>query len=504
MSERDSTAKGRGPSVLVETETGTSGTGGNENDVAALELFHWLYRFFYSKTVGLILILLMAFFAVVGSVIMQAGSGVYDDPAQKESFLAAAGENYGGWAPILDALGLFHVFTSLGFYLVVTLLALSIIACTTHRIPELWQRVRHPRVHVAPKFYDKARYRGSVETGLGREKTLQIVREVLRRSRFRVLADDRDPGHSLYADRNAWSGTGTVIAHLSFIIILLAFVISSTWGIEEDLAVPVGREVEVGHDTGLTVLATSFKDSYTEEGRPSDYVSELEIRRGDEVVAAQEVRVNSPLEYGEFRYHQSSFGIAADVTVRDGSGQVVFDESVPMRWKSEEGANAVGLFDLPGSDYEVVVVTAASGRADSSVPAGAALFELYPKNTQTGEPLEIRLASQGQSIQLAEYGFTFERERQYTGIRIRQDPGAVWMWVGSTLLVVGMCITFMFQYRRMWIRVDDGVDGEFGKVRFGAVSRLDTSYQRLFENLVAEVDDELHDATVRTEEESRG
>lgn len=140
------------------------------------------------------------------------------------------------------------------------------------------------------------------------------MRGVLKRNHFRVLVDDKDPECSLYADRNSWSGVGTVIAHLSFIIILLAFVISSTWGIEEDIAVPIGREVEVGHDTGLTLVAKSFKDSYTEEGRSSDYVSELELRRGDDVVAEQEVRVNNPLLYEDFRYHQSLFGIATDVT----------------------------------------------------------------------------------------------------------------------------------------------------------------------------------------------
>ncbi|MFT3944986.1 MAG: cytochrome c biogenesis protein ResB [Ancrocorticia sp.] len=503
MAERDS-ERISGASVLVETETAPRGGAGSENDVAVVELFHWIYRFFYSKTIGLILILLMAFFAVVGSVIMQAGPGVYDDPAQLESFLAAAKENFGGWVPILNALGFFHVFSSVGFYVVVAMLGLSITACTTHRIPELWQRVHRPRVHVVPKFFDKARYRGSAPTTLGREESLEVVRGVLKRHRFRVLVDDKDPEHSFYADRYSWSGVGTVIAHISFIIILLAFVISSTWGIEEDIAAPIGREVEVGHGTGLTLVATSFKDSYTEEGRPSDYVSQLELRRGDAVVATQEVRVNNPLEYEGFRYHQSSFGIAADVTVRDASGQAVFEGSIPMRWKSQEGANAVGLFELPELKYEVVVVTAASGRTDSSVPAGAALFELYPLGTETGEPIDTRLATQGQPVQLAEYSFTFDRERQYTGIRMRNDPGTPWMWVGSTLLVVGMCITFMFPYRRMWIRVDDAAGEEAGRVRCGSVARLDTSYQRLFENIVAEIDDDLYFAAVPTEEENHG
>lgn len=80
------------------------------------------------------------------------------------------------------------------------------------------------------------------------------------------------------------------------------------------------------------------------------------------------------------------------------------------------------------------------------------------------------------------------------------------MWVGSVLLVAGMTITFAFQYRRVWIRVDD-VDGG-SRVRFGAAIRLDYSYQRMFEGLVAQVEETLAATSeaelVETSEEDRG
>ena len=72
--------------------------------------------------------------------------------------------------------------------------------------------------------------------------------------------------------------------------------------------------------------------------------------------------------------------MAADVTVNDGE-TTVLEESVPMKWTSEEGANAVGVFEL--DEYEIVVVTAV-GRADSSIAPGTALVELYPADTETG------------------------------------------------------------------------------------------------------------------------
>lgn len=519
------------PIVTVDGADPGGPRGGGE--VAVTELFRWVYRFFYSKTVGLILILAMACYALIGSLVTQTSAAVWADPAQRESFLARAEEVYGGWTPVLGALGLFHAFTSVPFYVVVAMLALSIIACTTHRIPELWRRNRHPHVHVAPRFFDKARCRGSVPTDADQATALAATRTVLRRHRFRVLDDERAPGQALYADRHAWSGIGTVIAHLSFVIILAAFVISATFGVEEDLAVPVGGTVQVGHGTGLALTALSFSDTYTAQGRPADYVSELQLRRGDEVVAQQLVRVNSPLEYGGFRFHQTTFGIAADVRVVSG-GQELFAEAVPLKWTSNDGANAVGRFDLPGTDLEVVVVLAASGRTDGVVPVGAALFEVY----RGDERVDAKAALQGSAVTIEGYDLSFERERQFTGIRMRQDPGELWMWVGSALLVIGMSITFSFAYRRIWVRVEtiaddvppvpaetiperdegSGEEASTGSatvqtgtgltrtipelaegsgarpkqlIRFGAVERSVASYQRLLEDIVADVADEL-------------
>lgn len=479
--------------VVIEAPEGAEHV--DRADVGVLEVFRWIYRFFYSKTVGLILILLLALYAVIGSVVVQAAPGTFADPVAKQAFLAQVGPNYGAFTGILSALGLFHAFTSAGFYVVVAMLALSVAACTTHRIPELVRRQRQPRLHVSDRFFDKARYRGQVIANCDQQDAMEQVRMVLRKDRFRVLQDPRDPQGSVYADRYAWSGIGTVIAHISFIVILAAFVISATWGVEDLKTVPVGGSVEVGHGTGLTLTAHSFQDSYTEEGRPADYVSELELSRDGQVVAEQEVRVNSPLTFGGFRFHQQTFGIAADFTVAEPGGSILFEGAIPLQWTSSDGANSVGRVDLPEQDLEVIVATPASGQVNSPIPVGAALVEVY--SLSTGDPIEAGQVSQGESAEVAGLDVTFERETKYTGILVRQDPGAIWMWVGSILLVVGMCITFMFQYRRIWARVRPAVNEEGTEVpgevsiRFGAVSRLDASYQRVFENVVAEVGEAL-------------
>ena len=458
----------------------------DRTDVGATEIFHWIYRFFYSKTVGLVLILLFALYAVIGSVIVQAGPGTFSNPAAKEAFLAQVGATYGPFTGVLSVLGLFHAFTSIGFYVVVAMLGLSVAACTIHRIPELVKRHNNPRVHVSNRFFDKARYRGEIVATLPAGVAASAVTKVLKANRFRVLEDPKDPRDSVYGDRFAWSGIGTVLAHLSFIIILLAFVISATWGIEDLKSIPVGGSVEVGHGTDWTLTAESFQDSYTEEGRPADYVSELELSSPTGVLKTQEVRVNSPLSYGGFRFHQQTFGVAAEFKIAQ-AREILFEGAIPLQWTSQDGLNAVGRVELPDQDLEVIVATAASGQTASRIPLGAAAVEVY--ELASGEPVAAGEIVQGETDDIAGLDLTFERESKYTGILIRRDPGTIWMWIGSVLLVVGMSITFLFQYRRIWVRVFPGA-GEV-TIKFGAVARWDAAYRRLFENIVAEVSETL-------------
>ncbi len=474
-----------GPTVVVGDEGDPSVV--EDRHVSVGEFFHWIYRFLYSKTVGLVLILLFAAYALVGSVIVQTSAATWADPELRASFVAEVTPMYGKFTPILGALGFFHVFTSLGFYVMVALLAMSILACTAHRIPTLLKRWKTPRVRVSKKFFEKARYRATIPTTEGPEEALAVTEQVLRKDRFRVLPDEKSGGRAFFADRNAWAGIGTVIAHVSFVIILLAFVISARFGVEEQLSLPVDREVELGHDTGLTALVVSFQDTYTEDGQASDYVTDLQLLRDGEVVVQQDVRVNTPLVYSGFRFHQNSFGVAADIEITDSANEVLYSGSVPMLWSSGGGQNAVGkvlLEDQP-RPLEVLVVTAASGATASEIPLGTALFQVF--DVATDDMVGQVLVEQGETSEAGGLSFTFERERRYTGITMRQDPGTIWMWVGSVLLVVGMSITFLFPYRRMWVRADEH-DGQT-QIRLGAVAKLDYAYQRLFEKVVAQVDE---------------
>lgn len=449
------------------------------------ELFSWVYRLLHSKLLGVLVILAMAVLALFGTLIVQMPSGTAHDPALRAEWVESVRPRYGGWTAVLDFLGFFSLWTSPLFLSVTVLLAASIIACTTHRLPQLIRRARHPRTHVSDKFFDHAQYRAEMVLPMSAPEALDHARDTLTGRGYRILPDERDPGTGLYADRFRYGPFGTVLAHASFVIILAAFAISAFTGLERALDIPVGESVEVGGGTGLQVLASSFRDTYDPEGRPLDYVSHLVVSKDGAQAGEADVRVNSPLVVDGIAFHQASFGVAASLEVKDAAGRVRFKGAVPLRWQSQDNRHAIGKVTPDGTSTEIVVVTPASGTVGSSIKPGSAVLEFY--DATNGAKLSAAPVDPGGSASAQGLTATFIREQRYTGIIARRDPGAMWMWVGSTLLVLGSIMTFALRHRRLWVRVEE--EGNSTLLRLASAEKLDTTFDRHFRALVARIDE---------------
>ena len=447
-------------------------------EVSFGDFFRRIYQVTYSKTIGLILILAMAVFVLLGVVIAQAPAGVWGNPDAQAQFVTQMRGKYGGWASLFDILGLFHIFTSIGFYVVVVGLSISILGCTTHRIPQLWQRYRHPKTLVSSRFFTAARYAGTVETSLADPAAAALAAEKLKGAHYRVITGDDT---NLYADKYSWGGVGTVVAHLSFIIILAAFLVTGLTGYETVLTVPVGGAGATIPGTQVTVSATSFDASYDPAtGRPLDYVSHLVVTDNGVQVGEQDVRVNEPLTYKKWSFHQNSFGLSMDVTVTDNRQAVVFSGAVAQQWTSDDGTLAVGRFTIPERGLTVDVLAAASGVSGADLAPGQVAFLIY-RDGET-DAMGMQIVDQGTSGSVGDLTFGFNRESQYTGIMVRDDPGSIWMWIGSVLLVAGMTVTFTCRHRRLWVRAQDG------KLLFASADKEDSSFRHSFNDLISQAE----------------
>lgn len=446
-------------------------------DLSPLDGLRWVYQFLHSKKLGLVLILALGLFTLLGTILTQAPSGARTSPEAWASWVEQVRPKYGGWTDILAAAGLFTVFSSWWFVATTVLLSVSIVACTTHRLPRLWAAATRPHVHVRDAFFEHARLRTTVPLSLDADAAAARVRDRLGRQRFRVLADDA-PG-SLYADRFRWAPFGTAIAHLAFIVILVGVLVSSLGGFrDEDFSVTTGYTREVGHDTGLALTLTSFTDDYYPDGRPKDYASDVVLSRGGQEVARHTIRVNDPLRYDGVTFYQASFGTAAELLITDAAGKELFRDGVPLDRTTDDRQNVFGRL-LLSTDAEVYVIGAASGAQASEIAAGEMLLEFYAPDSTT--PMGRQLLSQGRPATVGDLTFTFVREQKYSSLIAARDPGVWWIWVGSALLVIGTTMTMFFRHRRLWVRVAPTASGS--EVHLACPDRTDSVFTRQFHAL---------------------
>lgn len=456
------------------------------NETVLAPVDHALERLWHlltSMKFALVLILAFAVLSLVGTILVQAPPGTLGDAQAKTDWIAQVRPKYGGWTGILDQLQLFAVFQSIWFKVIVTGLSISLVACSVHRVRGLWRTAAHPRISVGDRFFEHAPQQETIVGHQTPAAASEHIREVLKHHRYRSLVEDEDGLH-LYADRNRWAPLGSLIGHLSLLLILAGAIVGSTFGFRDSgFVVAEGSTAAVATD-GLSVKLISFKDSYyAETGAPSDYASDVILYKDGQQVARQTVRVNQPLRYGDVSFYQSFFGPAAVMKVADSSGKDVFAQGVPLAWSTNDNSRRVGTFVLPDADLTVWVVESA-GTDDSLIKPGQVRLEIY-KSDGDGQPIATQTIDQGKATTVQGLAFTFERENSFTGLSVSRDPGAPLVWLGALLLLAGFVLVFMFPHRRLWARITARRGGS--TIALAAVGRHDTTVGREFTELVTDI-----------------
>ena len=454
--------------------------------VSPSDLGDRLWHFFISMRTGLALILALAVLGLVGTLVIQAPAGLQSDPEAYAVWLESVRPKYGGWTGVLDTIGFFSIFSSVWFRGITVLLMTSVLACSANRAPHLWKLTVHPRIRMSEAFFQHAPL--SMTTSVASEPgpAAGAIASVLGARGFRTVIEGEGDVVHLYADHNRWGPFGTVVAHLSLALILVGALLGATFGFrDEGLAVAVGSTVPVGVDTGITVEARNFSDSYYANGSPSDYASDLVVYEDGQEIAAATVRVNQPLRAGGLTFYQSYFGAAAAMRIADASGAVLFDQGVPLEWTAKDGWHVVGQIILPEAGKTAYVIAPASGEVDPAIKPGQIQVEVYETGSE-GTPVASTVLTQGQPATVAGLDMTFVRERQFTGLIAANDPGVPFIWLGCFFLVTGTALVFFFPCRRAWALISRGPDGS--TIHFGAIVRHDVGFEAEFARITHEIE----------------
>ncbi len=443
-----------------------------------------LWHLLTSMKVALVLILIFAGLSMIGTLVIQAPPGVLGDPQAKADWIDSIRPKYGGWTGLMDQLQLFEIFGSIWFKVVVGALSISLIACSVHRVTGLWRTATRPHISVGERFFEHAPQHEVIQLHAEPAAAEAQMRETFRHRRYRTLTEDDGTVH-LYMDKNRWAPLFSLVGHLSLLLIVIGAIVGGAMGYRDgNFMLAEGASAAVPTVEGATIKLEAFRDSYyAETGAPADYASDVVVYQDGAEVARHTIRVNDPLRYEGMTFYQAFYGTAAAMEVADADGTVVFEEGVPLAWSTNDGARKVGTFVVPSAGLTVWVIGTA-GPGDPMVEPGQMRVEVY-EASGNGAPVAAETIDQGKSAEIAGLTFTFNRETQFTGLSASKDPGAVLVWIGSILLLVGFTVVFMFPHRRVWGRIVARPGGS--TVSLAAAGRKETIAGKEFTDIVNDV-----------------
>jgi cytochrome c biogenesis protein len=336
-----------------------------------------------------------------------------------------------------------------------TVLVVSIICCTLDRTPRLWRAVGHTRVEQPEAFFHTARDHRAVVVGAG-EDASSSVRVAFRRRHFRrqrVLTGD---GASfVYGDRNQYQKLATLLTHAGLVLFLAGGAVTVAAGFETVVFVGEGGTAPVqavGTPGNLLVKNHAFSAPRRDDGSFVDFSTDLSVYRDGEEVARKTIRVNDPLIVDEFVFHQNTFGPAAELTINDAAGDLVW--SGPLLLDDELLGRPQGFMTIPGAEVGLVAVLNEDGEGRPLLVlqgVGPAAPGTAENETLFLVAIPIGVTTDAQVT--AGHAITWDRVGSWTGMVIKNDPGQAVIWIAFGLLIAGLVLTFYFPRRRTWARI---------------------------------------------------
>lgn len=447
-----------------------------------------LMDFFTSLRLTIPLMIILALVSVIGTVIPQNAS--------PHEYL----QHYGPTAyRVFKALDFPDVYHSWYFNVLLILLSLNLLACSIKSFPRIWHSVTLRTPLLTDEQVRIASSTATVKTDLAPEAVTPKVVQVLK-ARFAAPQETlREGVIHLFCEKSRHARLGVYIIHLSVLIILLGGVVGSLFGFKGHLIVPEGersREVVLQSDSsvyelGFDVRCDDFEVTYYPNGAPKDYKSKLTIVDGDAAALTKVIEVNHPLSYKGLTFYQSSWGSLAEVLF---AVTPKGEQGPATEYRVEEG----GSFTIPETGLTVKLnrfftdFIIEDGRPinRSAEPNNPAAELLIYQNDQIRQRAWVFQNFPGfHGAKDLGYEFTIKEfaQKEYTGLQVTRDPGVGVVWVGCTLMMLGILFTFFLSHRKVWVRITPSAEGT-DLVLAGSASKNRLGFEKEFEQIRQEME----------------
>ncbi len=339
------------------------------------------------------------------------------------------------WGKLINLFSLYDAYHSWWYVALLSLFLANLIFCSVKRFPVSLKLFRRDPFSIDPR-----------KMPLAREMSLEVspeeIKARLKDFHFKPLKE----GELGVKDRYRWSYFAVYFVHGSILIIVLGALIGAVWGYRGSMSILEGETSNKvfpfrRHQGFITlpfqIKLEKFEIDFYPNGAPKDYRSYVKILDGQKSLDYV-IRVNHPLEYRGIKFYQASYQEYAALRIKaEVSGkhkEILVKPFQDGQWPEEE--LSIGLIRYARAHgFRMAQVWVSKGDHE---PRMLWLIEGH-RQTLSFSPEKI-------SLTLVE-----TRPLFMSGLQVRKDPGAILVYAGCALMILGVFVTFFFTHRRLWI-----------------------------------------------------
>ena len=236
----------------------------------------------------------------------------------------------------------------------------------------------------------------------------------------------------------------------------------------------------------LESFDVTFETDDAQRGAPRDFDARVQVTGTDGIQRSDSFSVNDPLDIDGVKVYLIGHGYAPRVLVRDGDGNVVFDDSVVFL-PQDSNFTSEGVIKAPDAQPEqlgfrgLFLPTAAIDEQAGPIstfpaPDDPALFlsafegnlgmdagtpqNVYELDDTALTQLGLRALRVGETWKLPDGAGSveFTGVDRYISVKVGRDPGGAWALGFVALAIVGVTMSLFIKRRRLWVSAPAGRD----------------------------------------------
>jgi cytochrome c biogenesis protein len=465
-------------------------------------------RFFSSLKCGLLLLGLVGVAVILGTLILQRP-------------MAQEGQIEQVYAPqtirLLNALGLFDVFHTWWFIVLLGLLGATITLASIERFPQVWRLYVRPHRVADAAFIRALPLQREIPLGPhAPQEAMALACGKLQSLGYAPRPEALRQG-TVYIEKHRVARLAPYVVHASLLVIFAGAIIDGTYGYRGFISLRPGMRTDTVEP--LTVPGTPRRLGFTircdaagmdryPDGSPRQYWSRLAVEKNGREVARKQIFVNDPLTYKGVRFFQANYDSTGTprTLVMEASWlkngvekrqMLTLAPGTPVQLDEQgatvELADFIPDFVLDGNQI--------SSRSDEPRNPAIRLQVTRPG----GEPRSAWILAKSPEMNPPnDTGISFRFvnvEMEYmTGLQVAHEPGQWLIWAGCLLLTGGLMMALYLSHIRIWGVVGSDRKGRPALLLGGQPSKYRENFERKFHELADELETTLKNATAKISE----